>query len=350
MVRLDQRERRLVELRRDAHGPCVPPVARMRHQSVRELLTALVEIFVAPGRVVELARVMPGVDGTARSRDADVTALHVVAVLRVVHDREPRAAVGHVDPRLRRLLVAVRRALEVPVRHLEGGTVGLDGRRHAQLEHAQLLPPVEDGANLDERRRGSEHHVLGQRRVAEPALDPDRRPHRPVLDESHRCALERAGDVVVPEHAVPPGVRVVVEDDGVRAPAGEVGAGPLVEEPREPPGRGVDLDCQVLVLEPGVGRLRRGALLGPGIELVDAVPERRQVGGEHEPPARAAHRRLRADRLHWDWRAGLVGHPRTVGRQPRVLELDVAAKRPRVRVEDDDRPQLGLGRECQSAG
>ena len=68
--------------------------------------------------------------------------------------------------------------------------------------------------------------------------------------------------------------------------------------------------------------------------------------GRRAGRAVAAHRRQRARPLHRhgvalvvdDVRLGLLA-------KPRVLELDVRAHRPRVRVEDDDRPHLLLVRD-----
>src|SRR4051794_7675620 len=114
MERLDQRERRLVQLGSQAHDVGAAPIARMRDQPNDEGLPALVHVLEVTA-FVELARVVPGPDRAAHGADPDVAAAHVVAVLRVVRDGETTPGTRDVDPCLARLLAPGRRSLDVPV-------------------------------------------------------------------------------------------------------------------------------------------------------------------------------------------------------------------------------------------
>src|SRR5205814_2915637 len=142
----------------------------------------------------------------------------------------------------------------------------------------------EHDADVDVAGIRGEDELLGQRGRAVAALDPQHRAHGPMLDETNSGALEYADRVVVRADAVSPRVGAVVDDDGVPAGSRDVHAVDL--EPREPSGLRVDLEHDVLVRE---RRVRRddGALARPSrTQAIEAIAERRDLGGDDDPAAR----------------------------------------------------------------
>ena len=88
-----------------------------------------------------------------------------------------------------------------------------------------------------------------------------------MLDQTHRLAFELARLVVERDDGVAPRVAAVVDDDGVlRVGRGEVDSGRLEHELRDPACRSVELEQQVLVLEPRVAR-------GGGVPLHRALAD-----------------------------------------------------------------------------
>src|SRR5207245_1491090 len=141
------------------------------------------------------------------------------------------AVAGDLEARLVPRGVAVRRPLDDTERGLERGAGRADREREARLGQPAAIVPVEARVEVDPRRAGPQADVLDDARVAERALDADRRPVRPVLHELHRAAgeldaLVGVGRVELP--GVPLARLVDVGPDLVAAPVEYLAPRPLV--------------------------------------------------------------------------------------------------------------------------
>jgi len=156
--RLDpSRDERMVQCLAGACRPGSAPVAVVGQQAQAHHLPPLVDVGIIDPRHHRPRRVK-GIDRATQQGQTELVAQHVIAVLAIVDETDPQRPAGplaaDIDPRLARLLLAVRPPLDPAIGRRGGHLRPRQAQREGKLERFQLFVPVDGQRDI--------HHTLAR--------------------------------------------------------------------------------------------------------------------------------------------------------------------------------------------